>query len=65
MKNLGEKIKVYRHTLGLSQKELARQIEIDPSTIGNWEKNKSNQTKKLYEKLKVFFIAHGLTIDRK
>jgi transcriptional regulator with XRE-family HTH domain len=35
----GEKIKFYRTIRGISQKNLAREISIDPGTLSRWEKN--------------------------
>ncbi len=39
MKNFGEKIKEFRISLGLTQKELAQKIGQTQSTIFYWEKN--------------------------
>ncbi len=36
-KSVGEKIVIYRRLLGLSQKELAHRLGIDPSTLSKWE----------------------------
>jgi transcriptional regulator with XRE-family HTH domain len=41
---LGWRIKKYREIQGLSQKELAKQLGVDPTTLARWEKGK-NQTK--------------------
>ena len=38
---LGDKILIYRKLHGLSQREFARLLGIDPSTLGHWEKGKS------------------------
>jgi DNA-binding XRE family transcriptional regulator len=43
----GEKIKAYRRVLGLSQKALAKQLKIDPTTLARWEKGKGKPTKEL------------------
>jgi transcriptional regulator with XRE-family HTH domain len=36
---LGESIKRYRYLKGISQKELARQMGVDPSTLNRLERN--------------------------
>ena len=35
---LGEKIVYYRRLKGITQKELARQISVDPTTLARWER---------------------------
>jgi len=52
---LGEKIVTYRKLLGLTQKELAHRLGIDPSTLGRWERGKSKPSKKPLENLTTFF----------
>ena len=37
--NLGQQIIAKRTRLGLSQKELAYRLSVDPSTLGRWEQN--------------------------
>src|SRR3990172_4051066 len=39
VKTFDEKIVAYRRVLGLNQKELARALGIDPTTLGRWERN--------------------------
>jgi len=53
-RTLGERIIKLRQRIGLSQKQLAIQIGVDPCTIRSWEKGKHKPTKKLLEKLKIF-----------
>ena len=36
--NIGTKIKECRQQLGLTQKELAEKLNIDPANITNWKK---------------------------
>jgi transcriptional regulator with XRE-family HTH domain len=50
--SLGEKIVVYRKLLGLTQKELAKQLGIDPSTLGRWERGESKPLGKFLNKIK-------------
>jgi len=38
--SLGKRILAHRRFLGLSQKELAWQLGLDPSTLGRWESGK-------------------------
>ena len=39
--SLGQRIKAYRQCRGVSQKELAAQLDIDPATLGKWERDES------------------------
>lgn len=52
---LGEKIVASRKILGLTQKELARLLGVDPSTLRKWERNKSQPHKRLLIKIKALF----------
>jgi len=47
---LGQKICAYRQLFGLRQKDLARQIGVEPTTIGSWERGKHKPGKKAGEK---------------
>ena len=38
----GDQIKLYRKLRGISQKYLAKEIDIDPTTLAKWEANKRN-----------------------
>jgi transcriptional regulator with XRE-family HTH domain len=38
--SLGERIKSYRYLKGITQKELARQVGIDPTTLSRLERNR-------------------------
>jgi transcriptional regulator with XRE-family HTH domain len=49
--SLGEKIKTYRRALGLSQKTVARQLEIAPTTLAGWERGRGKPCKELLEKM--------------
>ena len=40
--SLGDQIKLYRKLRGISQKNLAKEIDIDPTTLAKWEANKMN-----------------------
>lgn len=49
--SFGEKIMTYRIVRGLSRKELANQIGIDPSTLGRYEKDQDHPKGKIKEKI--------------
>lgn len=51
---LGEKIIEYRKQRGLSQEQLARELEIDPGTLLEVEKERREPTRKVREKIKRF-----------
>jgi DNA-binding XRE family transcriptional regulator len=46
-----DEIKAYRITHGLSQKNLAKIIGIDPTTLARWEKGKAAPSKKLGQRV--------------
>jgi len=48
---LGGRIKLYRYLCGLSQKDLAYALNIDESTVLQYEKNRHKPTGKTYKKL--------------
>ena len=50
--SFGAKIVSLRRVLGLTQKKLAGLLEIDPSTLGDWESNKKQPKRVYIEKLK-------------
>ena len=50
-KTFGEKIVISRQLLGITQKELAHHLGIDPSTLGRWERGESKPSKELLKKL--------------
>jgi len=55
VRTLGEKIVHYRRLLGLTQKELAKSLGIDPGTLGRWERNKGKPPDDLLQKLNALF----------
>ena len=61
--NLGQQIVHTRTRLGLSQKELARNLGVAPSTLGRWEQNKGQPLMKHRERLMAFLS--GLVLDEK
>ena len=40
-KTLGEKLLAYRKLHGITQKELAKKLGVDPTTLARWERGKS------------------------
>ena len=55
--NLGQQIIAKRTMLGLSQKELARNLGVDPSTLGRWEQDKGQPLLKHRERLMSFLSS--------
>lgn len=60
--NLGQKIRTYRQLLGLSQRDLARQIGVDPCTIASWERSEHKPEKRLKRVLDVFLSSVTKTL---
>jgi transcriptional regulator with XRE-family HTH domain len=54
--DFGKKITAKRRSLGLRQKDLAKIIGVDPSTIRYWEKGKHKPSKALLRILAAFFV---------
>jgi transcriptional regulator with XRE-family HTH domain len=42
VRELGEKIRAYRRSLGITQKKLAQELGIDPTTLARWERGKTS-----------------------
>ncbi len=57
----GEKIILYRKLHGLSQKMLACQLGIDPSTLRKWERNKRKPSDKFFRRFK--YIVQALYLS--
>jgi len=58
--DFGKKIAARRRLLGLRQKDLARLIRVDPSTIKHWEKGEHRPEKRLLKRLAALFINNQL-----
>ncbi len=54
---LGGKIIRARRALGITQKELARKLGVDPTTLGRWERGEKKPTMGFCEKLKVLLVS--------
>jgi transcriptional regulator with XRE-family HTH domain len=51
---MGDKIREYRRIHGLTQRRLAVQLGIDPTTLAGWEKGDHRPTKRLLNHMKQF-----------
>ena len=60
-KTLGERIVNYRRLLGITQKELAKSLGVDPSTLGRWERDTGKPLKRLLESLNSLMAHRKLT----
>lgn len=49
-KTFGEKIVFHRKMLGISQKEFAQRLGIDPTTLGHWERDEKKPTNEVLVK---------------
>ena len=48
---LGKRIVACRRAMGLTQKELARRLGVDPSTVARWESGRGQPSKEHRERL--------------
>jgi transcriptional regulator with XRE-family HTH domain len=60
---LGESIIQARRALGMTQKELARRLGVDPGTLGKWERGERKPNRGMEEKIKKFFGFLNRTSD--
>jgi len=49
--DLGERVRLYRYTRGMSQEGLARLLGVDETTVAGWERGEHIPSKKLTKKL--------------
>lgn len=54
--NLGDKIREFRRIHGLSQKKLAEQLGVDPTTLAGWERGKHKISDQNFKKIDKLFI---------
>lgn len=50
--SFGERIKTIRQSLGMTGRELAKELGIHPDTLFSWEKGEHKPTRKLKKRLK-------------
>jgi ribosome-binding protein aMBF1 (putative translation factor) len=53
-KDLGERLRLARETAGLSHRELAKRLRVDPSTILDWERGRHKPTPRLRRRVEGF-----------
>jgi DNA-binding XRE family transcriptional regulator len=51
---LGQRIKSYRCLHGINQEELAHQLDVDPATLGRWERDECKPKRNLKKRLEAF-----------
>jgi transcriptional regulator with XRE-family HTH domain len=56
-KTLGQRIGNTRRLFGITQKELAHRLGIDPGTLSNWEKGKGSPAAELLQIISDFFTS--------
>jgi len=49
--NLGDRLREYRRIHGLTQKKLAEQLGVDPTTLAGWETGKRRTSKRFIDKI--------------
>jgi len=60
---LGEKVLQYRKSCGMSQKELARQIGLDPTTLSRIERNVGKSFPSILKRVTLFVTTHSSRDD--
>ena len=61
----GEKIAYYRWLKGMTQKELACQLGVDPGTLARWEQGKQIPSETYRERLISFIVSLALQPSHK
>ena len=57
---IGEKLLRYRKSRGMTQKEFAGKIGIDPATLSRFERNRGRCFQSVMEKLEIFFCCSAV-----
>jgi transcriptional regulator with XRE-family HTH domain len=63
-KTFGEKIVNYRCLSGITQKEMANRLGVDPSTLGRWERDKSKPFTINLERVATFLTSAKLRAEQ-
>ena len=59
-RTLGERIVVAPRLLGVTQKELAHRLGVDPSTLGRWKRDKGKPSGRCHDRLLTFLADQPL-----
>jgi len=62
-KSLAERLKAAREALGLTQRQLAQRLKVDPSTIWKWEKGRTKPPIRFWPRIQVIVGAEELAED--
>lgn len=60
--SLGATIVATRRALGIQQEALARQLGVDPTTLGRWERNESKPIREHMKQMEEFVNSHPPTV---
>lgn len=55
--SLAERLRGFRKTHGYTQKELARQLEVDPCTLAKWERGERHPDSPYQERIERLFMS--------
>ncbi|MEN6307088.1 MAG: helix-turn-helix transcriptional regulator [Anaerohalosphaeraceae bacterium] len=55
--SVGNELRAYRQLHGLTQKDLAKQLGVDPSSIMDWENQNHKISKKNVPTIKIYFVS--------
>jgi DNA-binding XRE family transcriptional regulator len=58
LETIGGRIKYYRQIKGLNLSKMGILIDVDPSTLGSWEKNENIPSKKSQRKLNTLLSSY-------
>jgi len=58
-KTIGERLLIYRRIKGITQKELAKKLGVDPSTLARWERGRSTPLESSIKGITRFFKGLG------
>jgi transcriptional regulator with XRE-family HTH domain len=58
-RTLGEKLLAYRKVRGITQKELAQKLGIDPTTLARWERGEGKPSRSSLGTIDKIFFCHS------